>query len=157
MDLVLIGNKLYILGNSTALVAIVGFKAATAKAHAGKWFWVPSSTGLLFDNLTNGLTVTTASGDIDMVGVLSVLPQRTISGQKVVGIRQVVSAGIITVSETVYVSAGPEPLPVEAVTSVQGQTDIVRFGPWGRAPVVAAPAAAVPFDKTWLSKPLPSL
>jgi hypothetical protein len=92
-----------------------------------------------------------------MVGVLSVLPQRTISGQKVVGIRQVVSAGIITVSETVYVSAGPEPLPVEAVTSVQGQTDIVRFGPWGRAPVVAAPAAAVPFDKTWLSKPLPSL
>jgi hypothetical protein len=156
MVLELIGPRLYVLANTPALEQLWGFKESDAKSESAKWFYVPTSQTYLYDTFSVGLTLATATAQVNMVGALNVLPQRTLLGQNVVGIHQVTQGGIITQNETVYVRANGSPLPVEGVITVEGITIKVIYSNWGQAPVIVVPTGAVAFNKNWLLKPVPS-
>jgi hypothetical protein len=156
VSLVLVGPRIYVLANADALEQIVGLKTATAKSEADIWFYVPSTVTYLYDTLSDGLTVSSATAAVNLVGTVTVLPSRTVLGQHVVGLRQVSAEGIITATETVYLRTTGTPLPVEVQNTYPGVSEAVAFSDWGQAPLAEAPNGAIPFKKSWLLKPLPS-
>lgn len=156
MVLALVGPKIYVLANPPALEQLMGLRPAAARREAGNWFWVPSSDRYLYAILAAGLTVPTAIGAVDLVGVLSLISGGRVLGQDVTALRQVQPQGLVTSVSTVYVKAKGVPLPVEAVEGSAGQDNVDVFSFWGQQPVVAVPSGAVPFDQGWLLKPLPS-
>jgi hypothetical protein len=155
-SLILIGPKIYVLANADALEQVVGLKQSAAKSESDTWFYVPSSDTYLYDTLSNGLTVSSATAEVNLVGTMTVLPARTVLGQRVVGLRQVNSEGIVTSTETVYIKTTGVRLPVEVQNSYPGLSEAVAFSDWGQAPLAEVPNGAIPFEKSWLLKPLPS-
>jgi hypothetical protein len=154
--LVLLGSRIYVLANVYPLEQIVGLKASAAKSESDTWFYIPSSDGYLFQTLSYGLTVATATGALNLVGTPTILRGGTVMGQSVIGLRQVDPQGAVTSIQTVYVRAHGTPLPVEVQNSFEGTVQSVVFGDWGQAPLAQAPNGAVPFKKSWLLKPLPN-
>jgi hypothetical protein len=148
-DVVLIGTEAYFMGNSAGLTVVLGFKASPAKKEADKWVSVPSSS-TLYPELANGLTVSTATEVLDMVGMLTIVPEKTVRGESVVGVRSISTASGFSSTETAYIRADGVPLPVEVDLSGDGPPESVVFGPWGQPPTANAPKNAVSFDKIWL-------
>jgi hypothetical protein len=150
VNIVLIGQKVYVLGNANGLRALVGLKTAAAAKEAGKWFVVPASEQQLFGNLAAGLTVASATEQLDLMGALHFVPETTLTGTAVVGIETATVATGTPGTEVVYMRASGVPLPVEAVQHFQGVADSITFSHWGAAPVAAAPSSAARFAKSWL-------
>jgi hypothetical protein len=71
MVIELIGTRLYVLANTPALEQIWGFKDSAAKSESAKWFYVPASQTYLYDTFSVGLTLPTATAQVNMVGALS--------------------------------------------------------------------------------------
>ena len=154
--LVLVGPRIYVLANSYPLEQIVGLKPSVAKSESDTWFYVTSSATYLFDMLSDGLTVQTATGVVNLVGTPTILRGQKVMGQPVIGLRQVIPQGVITSTQTVYIRANGVPLPVEVQNSYAGVNESIIFGDWGQAPLAVAPNGAVPFEKSWLLEPLPN-
>ncbi len=150
VNIVLIGQKAYVLGNPNGLRALVGLKATAATKEAGKWFVVPASEQQLFGNLAAGLTVSSATQQLDLMGALRFLPETTLAGTAVVGIETATLATGTPGTEMVYMRASGVPLPVEAVQRSQGVADVITFSHWGVAPVATVPSSAGRFAKSWL-------
>ena len=150
VNIVLIGQKVYVLGNPNGLRALVGLKSAEATKEAGKWFVVPASEQQLFSNLAAGLTVSSATQQLDLMGALHFLPETTLAGTAVVGIETATVSTGTPGTDIVYMRAGGVPLPVEAVQRSQGVADSISFSHWGVAPVAKAPPSPTRFAKSWL-------
>jgi hypothetical protein len=151
MQLVLIGPKVYAEGNANALAYLVGMNTSASALEAAKWLVVPASAGHVYQTLAAGLTVTSATQTLNLVGKLGLVPGPVIAGQQVLGVQGVNLANGAPVTQTVYVRAKGQPLPVEVVQYSEGVVQHMTFGPWGKAPVAKAPAHAVPLKKSWLS------
>jgi len=151
MSLVVIGPQAYAWGNAGALETLLGFKVRAAAKEAGRWISVPQSTfGRTYGTIAAGLTVSSATQALDLVGKLSLLPEQVVAGQAVVGVRGTSLAFGAPGAQTVYIRANGLPLPVEMVEVFQGVAETMTFGQWGRPPVAKAPRAPVMAQQSWL-------
>lgn len=151
MSIVLIGPKAYVRANAVALEALVNMKPQAAKKEAGRWLSVSQADfAQTYQSIAAGLTVSSATQVLDLVGKLTLLPERALAGQTVVGVSGISLAFGAPGSQKVYVRARGAPLPVELVEDYQGVLETMTFGLWGQPPAARAPAAAVPFERSWL-------
>ena len=151
LSLVLVGHKAYVLANAGALQHLVGLKLSAALKEAGKWIVVPASYHGVFEKLAAGLTVTSATQQLNLVGELELLPERSLAGRAVVGVSGTTMAFGAPGTQVVYVRAIGAPLPVEALQDYEGALQSMSFAQWGQAPVAKAPRGASPFERSWLS------
>ena len=151
LSLVLVGRQAYVLANAGALQHLVGFKLSAALDEAGKWFVVPASDQAIFEKLAAGLTVTSATQQLNLVGELAVLPARKLAGRAVVGVSGTTMAFGAPGTQTVYMRAVGAPLPVEAVQDYEGVVQSMSFAQWGQVPVAKARAGALHFERSWLA------
>jgi hypothetical protein len=164
LHLVLVGKMLYLMGNDNALRGLVYFSATAAKREAGRWIAVPS-TNPFYGLFGGGLTLSSITTSLDLVGSLTVVPERTVAGHSAVGIRLQHSLTLFSEVETVYVAASGAPLPVEVAEDLSAPigsgvsssgpgalsvNEAVVFGPWGEPPDAKAPASSVPIELSWL-------
>lgn len=151
LNLVLIGQNAYVLANAGALQDLVGLKPGAAAGEAGKWLVVPASDQQLFSNLAAGLTVSSATQQLDIVGALELLPKTTLAGTAVLGVETATVATGTPGTQDVYMRADGKPLPVEAVQDFPGEVQSITFVSWGAPPVAKAPPGAVHFKRSWQS------
>jgi hypothetical protein len=152
MKLVVIGPRAYAWGNAGALESLLDVKASVAPKEAGRWLLVPQGRfANTYQTIAAGLTVSSATQVLDLVGKLSLLPKRTVLSTAVVGVTGTSLAFGAPGTQTVYVRAVGLPLPVELVEDYQGSFEAMTFGGWGRPPDAKAPAAPVLFEQSWLT------
>lgn len=149
LGVVLAGPKLFVTGDEAALQNVLNLKPAIAKQEAGKWVLLPPAAGPVYQALSAGLTVLSATAAFDMVGSLQLLPERTVAGHRALGIRGKRAALGVSLVQTLFVQANGRPLPVELVTSVDGLDEHLAFANWGRRAHVVQPRHFATWQKSW--------
>ncbi len=149
LSVVLAGTKLFVEGDAAGLQNVLNLNATVAKQQAGKWILLAPAAGPVYQALSAGLTVLSATSAFDMVGSLQVLPERTLAGRGVLGIRGKRAAAGLSLVQTLFVRASGRPLPVELVTSVDGLEEHMGFADWGRRVQVVQPRHFAPWQKAW--------
>jgi hypothetical protein len=147
-EVILVGNVAFIRGDATAVSSFFGLPAADGPRLANKWISL----------------VTTDSGYatvIDAVTLASALSESTLEGPfttggatVIAGVRVIAFGGQIAQADagaaatgTLYLSTGPNPLPVELdETGADGSKGTVTFGAWGVAVPLSAPSGAIPMS-----------
>jgi hypothetical protein len=165
-SIILIKQKVFVKANVFGLENIMEFTPVAAAAEADRWIeitggvTVPKTEQEFYQNAAATLTVLSAVDQIGLDGPLTLVPSLVVVGGKItlpVKMTATLSGGIHATC-TLYLDAGDPPLPVEQVTTstdagtAMKGTDV--FSSWGKAPVVVAPTASVPFDTAWLSGPV---
>jgi hypothetical protein len=165
-SIILIKQKVFVKANVYGLENIMEFTPVAAAAEADRWIeitagvTVPKTEQEFYQNAAATLTVLSAVDQIGLDGPLTLVPSLVVVGGKItlpVKMAATLSGGIHATC-TLYLDAGDPPLPVEQVTTstdagaTMKATDV--FSSWGKAPVVVAPTASVPFDTAWLSGPV---
>jgi hypothetical protein len=143
-----VGSMTYLLANRAALLGYFGFPPAAAERAAGRWMLLQDGDPG-YAQVTDGVTFASAMKEVTLSGPMVLLPERTMHGKRVVGIRGLVSgttgAADSTARGTLWVAASGAPLPVayQAGSPKIGSMS-VTFSHWGEHVSAASPARAAP-------------
>jgi hypothetical protein len=139
IEIRLVDNIAYVYANEAALKDFFQFPAALAKKYANKWLSF-SSTDRGFDEISDTLDMPTLVNTLTLTGALTKTGVTTVNGTEVIGIRGTDKQGG---AATLYIATTGEPLPVQLVSTNEGETDTGVFSKWGEAVDVKAPSGAV--------------
>jgi len=138
----------YIRGDSFTLRYFMGFKATPSVTYAGKWIRVPHSDRD-YAAIAAAVTLPSTIDELRLAGPLSFLPQTTLGGQKVIGIRgKTISKQ--PAQAALYARAQGTPLPVGEVEVFRSALSRTRFSGWNELVHVTVPAGAVAMAATGL-------
>jgi hypothetical protein len=119
----------------------MGFTADEVAALHHKWLrLIAGQTG--YSAVTAGVTLRSTLHEDRIGAPLRLLPERTLNGVRVVGIRGHALGGGAPkrAFATMWVSGGDHPLPVEFVADSHGTHLTQTFSAWGKRFRLAAPA-----------------
>ena len=136
----------YVRGDAFALVNYMVFRASAAAKYAGVWIAIPRSYST-YPTVAAGVRFASAIDELELKGPVVSVPDTSIDGQQVVGVKGNVGAGQGKVAVTLYGRATAPHLPVKLSTS----SGSVTFGGWNNPVHVATPQHSVPIavvDKT---------
>jgi hypothetical protein len=146
----LTGDVAYLRANLAALTGYFLLPGTTASRMAGRWISVRSSTAG-YQRLWDGLSFEMTTGSVldadTPVGPLTKTPTRTIDGRLVVGVRGKVPAwtgAAPGTTETLYVTATGQPLPVSCQEIYRSSQVTTAFSRWGETVQVTAPPGVTP-------------
>jgi hypothetical protein len=134
IDLIQVDNTVYIDGSDAFYKHVAG--DAAAKLLDGKWLKAPADSG----ELASLAELTNLSKLIDSAlashGTLSKGKEETVSGQKVVGLKDTTKGG------TLYVASTGTPYPIEILKN-GSEGGKVTFTDWDKPVTLKAPAGAI--------------
>lgn len=137
----MIGTALYLLANRAALTQFMGFPAALATRLQDRWVsFAPADAP--YGDIAASLTLDSALTEIAMSGAVTKTAAATVDGVQVVGLTGTANGGG---TETLYVRATGDPLPVSEKVVNQGDTLTTTFSAWGEKVVVARPSSSLSF------------
>lgn len=141
-----VGATTFFKANETALRGYFALPAVSARAGAGKWIrLVKGDAG--YDNVTTGVLLASALGELDMKPPLQLLPHTVREGRSVIGVQGTASGADAPPGATVvlWIDDGATPLPVEYDATAPGAGSMrAVLSRWGQAVAVAPPASSVP-------------
>jgi hypothetical protein len=146
-----IGSQTYFTANRKAFQNYFGFPSRVAPLIAGHWLLLEPGMPM-YKRVTEGVTFRSAMKEAALRGHLRLLPERTIDGVRVVGVRGRVGGpgfqDVASAHATLWVTAGTHPLPVryEAQDKSIGRM-VVTFTKWGANVDVTRPPNALPFTQ----------
>jgi hypothetical protein len=146
----LTGDVAYLHANLAALTGYFRLPGATASRMAGRWISVRSSTTgyqQLWDGLVFEMTTGSFLDAITPVGPLTKTPVRTMDGRLVVGVHGKVRPGMGAApgaTETLYVAATGQPLPVSCQQVYRSSQVTTAFSRWGETVHVTVPPGVTP-------------
>jgi hypothetical protein len=146
VTVIVVADTAYLLGDAFALVDYMGFKAGPAAAYAGVWILVPHSDSG-YSTIAAGVTFSSVIGELKLSAPLTRVPDTTIGGRRVVGVRGKSSTSPGSVAATLYAQAAGPPLPVREVARAGTTRAVVTFSRWNERVRVAAPTSSVPISK----------
>ncbi len=149
VTVIVAADTAYVRGDTVALVQYMGFKAVPAAKYAGVWVLIPR-TDKDYSTVALAVRFSSTLDELDLSGPLSRVPDTTIGGQRVLGVRGKSSSSGITAVATLYAQAAGPPLPVEEVLSNGSTRGTVILSKWNEPIGVTAPTAAVPISATGL-------
>lgn len=144
------GDVAYLRANLVALTGYFLLPDATASRIAGRWISVRSSTAgyqQLWKGLSFEMTTGSVLGAFTPAGPLTKTATRTVDGRLVVGVRGKVPPGTGAApgaTETLYVAATGEPLPVSCQEVYRSTEVTTAFSRWGETVHVTAPPGVTP-------------
>lgn len=149
---IVIGATAYFKGNSKGLT-LLSFGPSAANSEAGKWISVTESADQsVYQGVAGGLTSSSVATTMSMSGPVTELRKTKVMGQNVLGLKGTASPASGQQSgttDTLYVAAGPTPLPVELVQDNPSVGNTYTFSHWGVAPRVSAPGRSVAYQTSW--------
>ena len=142
----------YLNGDAAFLENEVGLSVSNASLYAERWIsFVPSDTSYDYQQLVSGDTLSSALSESTPSGRLTLTSERTVDGQRVVGVSGglgPLSEGGAKGSEVLYVSTVAPYLPVELVVSATYEgnsgSSTLTFSDWDEPISVAAPSDVTP-------------
>lgn len=146
----LTGDVAYVHANMVALTGYFLLPDTTASRMAGRWISVRSNTAgyqRFWDGLSFEMTTGSFLDAITPVGPLTKTPTRTIDGRLVVGVHGKVPAwtgAAPGTTETLYVAATGQPLPVSSQEIFRSSQVTTVFSRWGEKVQVTAPPGVTP-------------
>lgn len=143
---VVLGSVTYARGDLKGLTGFFQFPPGAAQMLQGRWL-AYTSTFPGYQEVTNGVTLASALSEISLTGPLTKLAPTIVNGQRVIGIRGVVSptAGAPAGTRaTVYVSLTGAPLPVRYESVTAAGSVRADFSAWSKPLAIRAPLGAVP-------------
>jgi len=144
---VLVGGVAYISGNGKGMTSYFRLPSAVVPTLSGRWISVKPSNSV-FQSVTANLALSSALADVTPSGALVPGKRLKVDGQWVKSISGAAPGG--TGRMTLFVTADPRSLPVEAVesggTGASARGEIVRFTRWGELLHIATPSRAVPIS-----------
>ena len=146
MTVSFVAGSAYVRGDAFTMVEYLGFKAGAAAAYAGRWILVPRSDGA-YSTIAAGVTFSSAIGELELSAPLTRVPDTTIGGRRVIGLRGKSSSTAGSIAATLYARASGSPLPVREVATAGKTRAVVTFSRWSEPVRVAVPASAVPISK----------
>jgi hypothetical protein len=138
---IVVGSTTYLSGDRLGLAKLFGLNPTQVTQVLGHWIrLVPGNPE--YAAVTDGITLAATLKEIELSGPLTRLPQRTLHGRQVFGIRGALAGGTIPGAHaTVWISVGNHGLPVEFVAAGAKTTETVRFSHWGHPVIAHAPRA----------------
>jgi hypothetical protein len=146
MTVMFVAGSAYLRGDAFTLVEYLGFKASAAAAYAGRWILVPRSDGA-YSTIAAGVTFSSAIGELKLSAPLTRVPDTTIAGRRVIGVRGKSSTSTGSIAATLYARASGPPLPVREVATAGKTRAVVTFSRWNEPVHVAVPGSTVPISK----------
>lgn len=152
IEVIYVGGVAYVQGDSGGLASAMQFSATVAMNYAGKWIAIHQSDSP-YKNIVTAVTLDPTLAQIDPNGNLSLTANKTLQGQKTVGVTGglpgQVQAGV-TGSTTIYVSTSKPTVPLafqgEAKMGTQRVVDTGTFTNWGKPLNLKAPDHPVAFS-----------
>jgi hypothetical protein len=146
LEVIIVGTALYVKADAAGMTEALGVTSAEAARYANVWISVPPSDGL-YASAAEGVTVFSALNEVALSGPISVGAPTEVNGIEVVGLHGEGPGpnGGGTVPETIFVSTGADPLPVEVnETASDGSTLKATFSQWGVPVAIAPPSGSIP-------------
>ena len=137
----------YLRGDSFVLSTYLGFKAPASAKYANTWIRIPR-TDRAYAPISAAVTLPSTIDELRLAGPLSFLPEKTVAGQKVTGIKGTI--GRPAAQAALYARAHGTPLPVGEVETFGKSLDETLFSHWNEAVHVQVPARTVPIATTGL-------
>jgi hypothetical protein len=137
----------YIRGDSFILTSYLGFNPVGAARYAGKWVRIPHSDRA-YASVSAAVTLRSTIDEFELNGPLSFLPEKTVSGQKTIGIKGTV--GKPAAQASLYARTSGTPLPVGEVETFGRAFDETLLSRWNEPVHVQVPARSVPIATTGL-------
>lgn len=136
-----VGSTTYFAANRAALLNYFGFPAKTANKDANHWLVLrPGDPG--YSEVTDGVTLASALTQVEVRAPLTLLPSRTLLGERVVGVQGTGDQGS---TATLWIRSTGSHLPVAyQANSPKRGTVNASFMRWSMADVVTGP----PVDST---------
>jgi hypothetical protein len=144
-----VAGATYFRADRAALTGYFQFPAAVAERAADRWLLLQNGDPG-YDQVTEGVTFSSAMNELALAEPLVLLPARVIHGKRVIGIRGLpaappgaTGAADVTATATLWVAASGDPLPVSYEAHVpQLGTMTATFSKWGHGVAVSAPSPA---------------
>jgi hypothetical protein len=150
VTVVVAANTAFFRGDAIALANYMGFKARPAVKYANVWVKIPHDNPD-YSAVAADVTIPSNAESLPPSGKLTLLPDTTIAGQRVVGVQGVASTGQGRVVQKLYARATGAPLPVREVASRGADARFtVTFSRWNEPLTFFVPPNAVPISKTGL-------
>jgi hypothetical protein len=137
----------YIRGDSFILTSYLGFNPVGAARYAGKWVRIPHSDRA-YAAVAAAVTLGSTIDEFKLDGPLTLLPPKTVAGQKTIGIKGTV--GKPAAQASLYARAQGTPLPVGEVETFGRALDETLLSRWNEQVHVPVPARSVPIAVTGL-------
>ncbi len=137
----------YLRGDGFVLTTYLGFKAPASAKYSNTWIRVPRSDRA-YASISAAVTLPSTIDEFRLGGPLSFLPEKTVAGQKVTGIRGTI--GKPAAQATLYARAHGTPLPVGEVETYGSGLDETLLSRWNEPVHVSVPARAVSIGATGL-------
>jgi hypothetical protein len=133
----------YLRGDQFALINYFGFSASVAKRHAGRWLKIASSSPS-YATVSAAVRLNSMLKELALAKPLTRLPQSTVEGQRVIGLRNSSVSSGHRVTRTIYVRAAGRRLPVAESTQGGDSQSRVTLSSWNERVGVSAPRDATP-------------
>jgi hypothetical protein len=141
VTVLVVADTAYVRGDAFTLANFMGFSAAAASGHAGRWMRIPH-TASGFATVAAGVRLKSTIDELTLRRPRVALPETVFDGQRVVGIRSTSTVSGHRRTDTVYVRAVAPRLPVAEV-ALEGSTRLsVTFSNWNEPVKVSAPTGA---------------
>ena len=147
LDVIVIGTALYLRGDTAGLTAALDIAPAEAGRYANMWISIPTGDGI-YANAAEGVTIPSVLSQVALSGPIQIGAPTELNGTAVVGLSgQSPGPDGGTSAETLYVSTGANPLPVEVTDAASdGSTLKATFSQCGVAVLITAPTGAIPIS-----------
>jgi hypothetical protein len=135
-----IGSRVYSRASSPAVLErFFGWPAGYASRYAGRWVSYTSGD-TPYDAVRAGVTITSLTAEWKSGTNAGTVRRVRVAGRATFAVTEDLTQQGATGSETLYISAGPQPLLLSGVVHAKdGLSGALTFGHWGRRITLTAP------------------
>jgi hypothetical protein len=141
VTVLVVADTAYVRGDVFALTNYMGFSAARAASLAGQWLQIPH-TESGYATVAAAVRLKSTLSELVLPRPRLALPETTLDGQRVLGIRSTTTASGQRVTYTLYVRAARPMLPVAEVAHRGATRMSVTFSNWNKPVTVSPPTDA---------------
>jgi hypothetical protein len=141
VTVLVVADTAYVRGDVFAPTNYMGFSAARAASLAGHWMQIPH-TARGYATVAAAVRLRSTLSELVLPRPRLALPETTLDGQRVLGIRSTTTASGQRVTYTLYVRAARPMLPVAEVAHGGANQMSVTFSNWNKPVTVSPPTDA---------------
>jgi len=140
------GTATYVNANQLAMSELFQAPSAAGEKYANTWLFFPSSSQA-YKAIVQTLTIGSLLQQVTPTGRTTKLGPSAVRGQSVIGLRGHLPGGLFG---TLYIADSGPPLPVEEVSTTNGDVTTSTFSAWGEPVNAVAPTGSIPGSQTGL-------
>jgi hypothetical protein len=139
-------GTVYVNANQVAMSELFQAPSAAGAKYADQWLSFPSGSQA-YKAIVQTLTIGSLLQQVTPTGQTTKLSPSVVKGQSVIGLRGHLPGGLFG---TLYIADSGAPLPVEEVSTTNGDVTTSTFSAWGESVHAVPPAGSISGSQTGL-------